>query len=178
MYKPSTFGLMLFMGVAGCAQQRVVDEPGNITLSQAMRDTVDALADAHQHAKERGVSFGLYACTATAVFNISATGVATNTTGVTLSGGPPAAVAPVSLALSKSATSTETGVRGNTVTVVLATPWCSPSAQTQGGQLAKAAQGSGGSGGKNATATPTSPTFGNFPPVAAPPPPPGLVPTR
>jgi hypothetical protein len=177
MYKDSTFALILFLGVAGCAQQRVVDEPGNITLSQAMRDTVDALADAHQHAKERGIAFGLYACTATAVFNISATGVAANTTSVTLTGGPPAAIAPVSLGLSKSATSTETGLRGNTVTLVLATPWCSPSAQAEGVQTGKGSSGSGPSGGKNATASPTGPTFGNFPPVAAPPPP-GLVPTR
>jgi hypothetical protein len=178
MHKPLTFVLILLAGLAGCAQQRVVDEPGNITLSQAMRDTVDALADAHQHAKDRGVSFGLYACTATAVFNISATGVATNIASLTLSGGPPAVTAPVSLGLSKTSTSTETGARGNTVTLVLATPWCSPSAQTQGGQPAKAASGSGGAGGKKTTAPVAGSTFGDFPPIAAPPAPPGLLPSR
>jgi hypothetical protein len=177
MYKLSITGLILLMSVAGCAQQRVVDEPDNITLSQAMQDTVDALADAHQHALARGVSFGLYACTATAVFNISATGVATNTQGVTLTGGPPAAVAPVSLALSKSATSTETGVRGNTVTVVLATPWCSPSAQTQAAKPASAGSGSGAAAAPSATTSPApqQPSFTSVPPVIAPP---GLVPSR
>jgi hypothetical protein len=177
MYKPFISALILIASVTACAQQRVVDEPGNITLSQAMRDTVDALADAHKHALARGVSFGLYACTATAVFNISATGVATNTEGVTLTGEPPAAVAPVSLALSKSATSTETGVRGNTVTVVLATPWCSPAAQAEAAKSATPTSSSKATSEKKAAVTvaPQQPSFTSVPPVIAPP---GLVPSR
>jgi hypothetical protein len=114
--------LSLFGCVAGCATQPVAD-PNAINLKQALVDTVDALAAAHEESIINHENFGFYGCTVTAAFNISATAGQENK--LALSAAPPAAaVLPVSLGGSASFDSTASGTRGNTVTVVFATKPC------------------------------------------------------
>lgn len=119
--------------LAGCVTHQTVVEPNQITLSKAMVDTVDALAAARAEGLARQTNFGMYACTVMAVFNISATGTVDNKIALGVSGGPPAAVAPVTVNLSGSNEVTESGTRGNTVTLVLATPECLPQAANAAG---------------------------------------------
>lgn len=111
----------------GCAVQNV-SQPGNITLEHALVDTADALAAAHNEAKKNGTFFGLYACSVTAVFNVSATAGDENK--VSLTSSPPFAVFPIGG--SASFDSTASGTRGNTVTVVLASPAPACASKTAG----------------------------------------------
>jgi hypothetical protein len=122
----SVFATLSLGALAGCTAHQTVAEPNVITLSQAMKDTVDALADARAEGQLRHTDLGFHPCTVTAVFNISATGTADNKVALGISGGPPAAIAPVTVNLSGSSESTQAGSRGNTVTLVLATPSCLP----------------------------------------------------
>jgi hypothetical protein len=137
---------VIVLALAGCSQNRVPVEANAITLSQAMRDTVDAIYDARAEgilkAREAGgANLGYFPCTITAVFNISATGTVSNKLALGVSGGPPAAIAPVSLNLSGSNESVQSGTRGNTVTLVFASAPCMPMVQL------KAPGGPGGTGG-------------------------------
>jgi hypothetical protein len=163
-------GIISVGGLAACAAQQTVVEPNQITLSKAMVDTVDALADARAEGLARQTKFGLYACTVTAVFNISATGTADNKLAVGLSGGPPAAVAPVTVNVSGSSETTQSGTRGNTETLVLAANEClpkpsSPAQPASGGKSAAAAKG-GAAGGRAATPPITTvPVIPGIPPV-------------
>jgi hypothetical protein len=121
------FGCVALL-VTGCTAHQRVSEPSGITLSKAMRDTVDALAAAREQGAKYDPKFGFYPCTVTAVFNVSATGTADNKTNIGVSGGPPPEIAPVSANLSVSNEETESGTRGNTVTLVFATKECLPQA--------------------------------------------------
>ena len=129
MMKSPVLGcLALALGCAGCARTQAPSEiaPANaITLQKAMEDTMDALYGARARAiSYGGPLFGLYACTVTAVFNISASATAENKLSLGVSGGPPPAVAPVSINLQGGTTATTNGSRGNQVTLTLATPEC------------------------------------------------------
>jgi len=161
--------------LAACAAQQTVVEPNQITLSKAMIDTVDALADARAEGLTRHTNFGLYACTATAVFNISATGTADNKVALGVSGGPPAAVAPVTVNISGSSEATQTGTRGNTVTVVLATNECLPKPPSAappagGGKAAGGAKGASAGGQARTPPLTTVPVIPAPVPVVPPPP--------
>jgi hypothetical protein len=164
MMKLHSAGLCSIIALAGCTATPNVVEPNQITLSQAMRDTVDALADAREEGRLRQTNLGFYPCTVTAVFNISATGTKDNKLAVGMTGGPPAAIAPVTLNVSGSSEATQTGTRGNTVTLVLATSTCMPqasgAAQAGGAKGAAAAAGKGGAAGVPSLLIPPSQVFG------------------
>lgn len=115
--------------LSGCATQDVAD-PNKISLEHALYDTEVALIGAHEEAKKYGTYFGLYACSVTAVFNISATAGEDNK--LALSVAPPVKILPIDATGSASFKSTASGTRGNTVTVNLANPACSSSKATGG----------------------------------------------
>ena len=112
---------------AGCAVQNVAD-PANISLEKALVDTVDALAAANARGKQRHTRFGFYGCSVTAVYNISATATQDNKLGLTAAG-PAVPIVPIAYTGSLTSQATATGTRGNTVTVVLNTPYCMPNAR-------------------------------------------------
>ena len=168
-------GIIGVGALAGCTAQQTVVEPNQITLSKAMVDTVDALADARAEGLARHTNFGLYACTVTAVFNISATGTADNKLAVGVSGGPPAAVAPVTVNVSGSSEATQSGTRGNTVTLVLAANECLPkppsvAAPAGGGKAAGGAKGASAGGRAATPLIPTVPVIPSTVPAVPPPP--------
>jgi len=107
---------------AGCAVQNVAD-PTRITLEQAMVDTVHALNSANVESKRLGTHFGFYGCSVTAVYNISATATADNKVALSATGPTPPLV-PIGFGGSISSDVSTSGTRGNTVTVVLETPYC------------------------------------------------------
>jgi hypothetical protein len=131
---------------------RVVPEPGEITLQDALVSTVQALNAAYQEARKPGVvQMGYYPCTLTANYNISATGVTGNKIGGTIGGG----IQGVTLSANASREDTLTGTRGNTVQVVFASSLCLPSqaapANAAGGAGRAGAGGAaGGAGGASA----------------------------
>lgn len=112
--------------LGGCAANQEIVDPSKVTLEQALVDTVDALAEARQRSMERNTNFAFYGCTVTASFNVSATQTVGTKLALSATGGPPAAIAPISINLSGSRETSDSGTRGNVVTVVLATPGCLP----------------------------------------------------
>jgi hypothetical protein len=107
---------------AACAVQNVAD-PARISLEQAMVDTVDALNAANRRSKHLHTDYKFYRCSVTAVYNISATATVDNKVGLTATG-PTPPVVPIAYAGSISSEAQASGTRGNTVTVVLETPYC------------------------------------------------------
>lgn len=118
---------ILLLGLPGCGATRaVVNEPSQITLDRALKETVDALYAARAHADKiaaDGPRIGLNACSVQAVFNITAG--ATANQGLVLNVGAPAG-APVVAGVQGTVGQTETVGRGNTVTVLFTTPACNP----------------------------------------------------
>jgi hypothetical protein len=106
-----------------------------------MMDTVDALAAARAESLEKKTNFGLYACTVTAIFNISSIATTDRKIGIGLTGGLPATIAPISIDFSGSKEATTNTTTGNTVTLVLATPECMPSAKPAVAAAAGAGKG-------------------------------------
>jgi hypothetical protein len=125
-----TFLLVLLVSLAGCAYQQSEAPPSTITLQKAMIDTVDALASTRQRGLELGTNFQLYACTVTAVFNVSATQTVDNT--LAIQAGITPKLVPFSLTGSASNDDQTVGMRGNAVTVVLASDKCSPAVAVKG----------------------------------------------
>ena len=123
------FGSMITISalISGCATQSVSD-PRNISLRQAMVETVDALSAANKRGKELGTGFAFYGCSITAVYNISATANQDNK--LSLAAGLPS-TAPVSLSGNVSAEATAAGSKGNTVTLILDTPYCLPNSKAK-----------------------------------------------
>jgi hypothetical protein len=114
-------------GLAGCATAtQTVTDPNTITLKQALVDTVDALAAAHTESKNKFTNFGFYGCSLTAVYNISASGTQDNKITITASSPAATLANPLSLGGTASSEATAQGSRGNTVTLVLDTPYCFP----------------------------------------------------
>jgi hypothetical protein len=134
--------LMLTGYLAGCATQDVAD-PSKISLERALVETEDALIAAHQEAssyvRHGGTYFGLYACSVTAVYNISATAGEDNK--LSLSASPAIKIVPITA--TGSLESTASGTTGNTVTVNLSNPYCSSSKSTGGGQQQQGNKGGG-----------------------------------
>ena len=119
---------LLVVGACNNAADEVVDRPSNITLQQALTDTVDALYAASQESREKhrqhpDTSIGMNPCTLTATFNIAASG--TSTTGISGGASTPA-IAPATLNLSLSHSETATGSRGNQVQVTFNSEACNP----------------------------------------------------
>lgn len=133
--------------LAGCATQNV-SNPSNITLAHALVDTADALNAAYLESKRNGRTFGFEGCTITAVFNVSATAGEDNK--LSLAAAPPAAIFPVGASAGATFESTASGSRGNTVTVLLATPQCMEKASNSNGgnQAAKKPGNQTGQSGK------------------------------
>ena len=119
------FGIAAFS--SSCATQSVSD-PRNISLKQAMVETVDALSAANARGKELGTGFAFYGCSITAVYNISATANQDNK--LSLAAALPS-TAPVSLSGNVSAEASAAGSKGNTVTLVLDTPYCLPNSKAK-----------------------------------------------
>ena len=159
MTKTSSATLLALL-LAGCNNQP--DVQPTISLSQAMIETVDALAAARAEGQAKQTSLGYYPCSVQAVYNISATLTKDNKVGLGVSGGPPAAIAPVSVNLSGSNETTTSAVRGNTITLVFDTGYCLPQG---GGAAAGAAAAAAGAphGAANA------PSWGGLTPPKPPP---------
>jgi len=115
--------VVVTMSLAGCTAVQNVADPGSITLEKALVDTVDALSAARARSIRNKTDFGFYGCTVTAVFNISATATQDNKVTLTAAG-PPANIFPIALNGMASSEGTASGMRGNTVTVVLGTKYC------------------------------------------------------
>jgi hypothetical protein len=122
--------LTVSIGIAGCATQDVAD-PHKISLERALVETEDALLAAHAEAKRNHTYFGLYACSVTAVYNISATAGEDNK--LSLTAAPPVKLVPINASATASLESTASGTVGNTVTVNLSNPGCSAKSGKPGG---------------------------------------------
>lgn len=129
--------------------QSVVAQPSNITLAQALVDTVDAMAAARAEdqgilkngfptvvpSKEKGgkpetqyvrvPAIGVNPCTITVQFNIAASGTSAVGQQVTLAAA--GKVVPVSGGVTLSNTNSTSANRGNQVTVAFVSPACNPS---------------------------------------------------
>jgi hypothetical protein len=55
----ATASVVGLFALTGCAAHQEVVQPAGITLSQAMKDTVNALADAREESDKRGIQFGI-----------------------------------------------------------------------------------------------------------------------
>jgi hypothetical protein len=120
--------LVVSVGLCGCANQYVADA-NNITLQDALTDTVDALYAAHKenaliHQRDKKLTHGidLFVCNVTAKFNVDAKAAYDQKLSLT-AGGPPITIIPVSLGGTVSNEATGSGERTNTVTVLLATKY-------------------------------------------------------
>jgi hypothetical protein len=100
-----------------------VADPARISLEQAMVDTVDALNAANRRSKALHTDYRFYGCSVTAVYNISATATVDNKVGLSATG-PTPPIVPIAYAATLSSDVNTSGTRGNTVTVVLETPYC------------------------------------------------------
>lgn len=109
--------------LAGCMATQDVARPSDITLENALVDTVDALAAAKARGRQKNTHMGFYGCSVTAVFNVTASATDSRKLALTASG-PPVAIFPVTLGGSASTEATASGSRANTVTVVLGTKYC------------------------------------------------------
>jgi hypothetical protein len=111
---------------SGCnGASHVVPHPSEITLGEALRETVAALHSIQSPAAQNGSdsAIGFDPCTMTVTFAITAGG--TDDQHLVLDAGTPAG-APVSAGVQGSIGSTATASRGNTVTLVFTTPACNP----------------------------------------------------
>lgn len=117
--------------VSACtnAVQSVVNNPSEITLDRALKETITALqnarahADTYRHPDGSRDPIGLNACSVQAVFNVTAGGA--DRQGLVLNVGAPAG-APVTVGLQGSIEQSATATRGNVVTVLFTSPACNP----------------------------------------------------
>jgi hypothetical protein len=117
--------LSLSAGLVGCASQDVAN-PGNITLTNALTDTVDAIYAARKESiriqqREGLPPIGLSPCTVTAKFSVAAKATSDQKLSLTAAA-PTVTVIPVSLGASAEAT--VSGERSNTVEVVFNNRYC------------------------------------------------------
>jgi hypothetical protein len=147
------FVLPLILGMAGCTYQQTVAPPSTISLEKAMVDTVDALAATRQRGLALGTHFELYACTVTAVFNVSATQTVDNK--LAIQAGVAPKLIPISLTGNASNEDQTIGTRGNTVTVVLASDKCSPVVALKGSGTPSAGNAQSGKGSTTVMRKPT-----------------------
>ena len=111
--------------LAGChATPQTVAPPATITLTQAMRDTVDAMVETRDYSAVRRTNFRMRTCEVTAQFHVTAT--QTNQAGVTTDVGVSGAAAgvPVTLGLKVNRSETLEGERGSVVTLRLTSDDC------------------------------------------------------
>jgi hypothetical protein len=111
--------------LGGCAASRIVDQPSNITLEMALRETVAALHSIQDQGVYNGSNsaVGFNPCTMQVTFAITAG--ATDNKSLVLNLGAPTG-APITAGLQGTIGTTETTSRGNTVTLLFATPACNP----------------------------------------------------
>ncbi len=107
-----------------------VPRPSEISLHDAVLDVVDSLQAGHARSLA-GYQLGLNVCTVTIVLDVVASGKNDGKLG--LSVGTPT-VAPVSASATGSYESTQEGYRGNTITMVLASPDCIKAGVVGGGK--------------------------------------------
>jgi hypothetical protein len=117
--------------VAACAGCReggppVADRPSDITIAQALQETVAALHSIQSPAAQNGANtaIGFNPCTMQVTFLVTAGG--TDNKSLVLNLGAPAG-APVSAGVQGSLGNTATASRENTVTLLFTTPACNPS---------------------------------------------------
>jgi hypothetical protein len=139
--------------LAGCANQELV-EGRNITLQDALVDTVKSLNAAREAGKNSAI--GLNVCSVTVKFNVDAKATYEDKLGLT-AGPAPVAVVPVPLTATASTDLTGAGERINTITVVLAT------ANSKKAAICKTAAGGAGTTGTSTKGQTTTPgaTGGN-----------------
>lgn len=118
--------LIVIAACSGCSgASPVVSQPSNITIQEALQQTVAALHSIQSPAAENGSgsAIGFNPCTMEVTFSITAGG--TDNKSLVLNLGAPAG-APVSAGLQGTIGSTATASRGNTVTLLFTTPACNP----------------------------------------------------
>jgi hypothetical protein len=111
--------------LGGCSTTKIVDQPSQITLQQALQETVAALhsvqsPQAYNGSKE---AIGFNPCTLQVTFSVTAGGTDNRSLVLNLAAPTGAAVA---AGVQGSIGSTETASRGNTVTLLFTTPACNP----------------------------------------------------
>jgi hypothetical protein len=111
--------------LGGCSANRIVDQPSNITIQEALNETVAALHSVQSQEAYNGSNsaVGFNPCTLQVTFAITAGG-ADNKSLVLNLGAPTGA--PITAGLQGTIGTTETTSRGNTVTLVFTTPACNP----------------------------------------------------
>jgi hypothetical protein len=113
--------------VAGCVPTvpSVVPDPTQITVGDAIMQIRDGLVAADQKSADTGVFSGLYACSATVVFNVTAG--ANNSRQLVLDAAikPPVPAGP-SLGVTGSSNSASTSSVGNQITINLVSSLCTP----------------------------------------------------
>ena len=120
--------VLSLVAVAGCtgAADRVVPEPTDIRLEGAMESVVRAFRRAQEVSAETGQPIGLYPCTVTVTFNITAGG--TNRREIVLDANvtPPARIVQGALGLTATSEQTQTASRGNQIAILLTSAACNP----------------------------------------------------
>jgi hypothetical protein len=125
MLKRSWIAAALAAGLLpGCTTLAPQQPAPTVGLSQALTDTIDALAAAKARWAETDQHSGMDVCSLTATFNVSSQAVTNNKGGVTL--GITQSSLPVTLGGSGSHEVATTQAQGNTITLVLTTPACNP----------------------------------------------------
>ncbi len=117
--------------LSACVQspQQIVPKPTDITIGSAIMQVRDGLVEAQKRSRDNNEFAGLYPCTATIVFNVTAKADNSNTLVLDASIKPPVPGAP-SLGISETYASSAGASVGNQITVTLGSSLCL--AQTTG----------------------------------------------
>lgn len=121
-------GLLVAALLAGCAPatDRVVAQPTDINLADAMRDVVLAFREAQQVSQATGAPIGIYPCTVTVTFNITAGTGSNRSIVLDAQVTPPVRVVQGSLGLRATSDEAQTASRGNQIVVLLTSAACNP----------------------------------------------------
>jgi hypothetical protein len=116
---------ILAASLGGCSANKIVDQPSQITLATALRETVAALHSIQSPSAYNGSesAIGINPCSVQVTFAITAGG--TDNRSLVLNLGAPTN-APITAGLQGTIGTTETASRGNTVTLLFTTPACNP----------------------------------------------------
>ncbi|WP_244458729.1 hypothetical protein [Roseomonas fluvialis] len=119
---------MSLAAMAGCtgAADRVVPEPTDIRLEGAMVSVVRAFRAAQEVSAATGQPIGLYPCTVTVTFNITAGGTDRREIVLDANVTPPARIVQGALGLTATTEQTQTASRGNQIAILLTSAACNP----------------------------------------------------
>ena len=120
--------VLIATALAGCtsAADRVVPTPTDVTLQGALVEVVQAFRAAQAESHGTGTPIGLYPCSVTVTFNVTAGGSSGNQVVLDASVRPPARVVDGTFGLTATTEQTQTASRGNQIVVLLTSAACNP----------------------------------------------------